>query len=176
MPEEAFFLAEKAGSARALIYADTSFEHKIVIVSEADSIPQEDGSAASAVRSLAEDSYMTYDVVVTDRDGNFVTRRITKSGPTGLITTSTKPLGEQLSTRTFAVPINDTPEQTRQVMRAHAARVSRAVSTTDVSLLIDLQRWLALAGDDDVVVPFAEASLTSCLPPTFACGAIFASS
>jgi hypothetical protein len=66
MPDEAYFL-EKAGSARALIYSTASFEHITVIVGEANSIPQDEGSAALAIRSLAEDGYMTYDVVVTDQ-------------------------------------------------------------------------------------------------------------
>ncbi|HEV8715785.1 MAG TPA: hypothetical protein VGX03_23520 [Candidatus Binatia bacterium] len=62
MPPEALYL-EKAGSARALIYTNEDFQHRVVIVSEADSIP-EDGPAASAIRSLAADNYIAYDAEV----------------------------------------------------------------------------------------------------------------
>src|SRR5581483_496678 len=63
-PPEAYHL-ERAGSARALVYSDADFEHKTVIVSEADSLP-EDGPAAAAIRSLAADNVMEYDVVERD--------------------------------------------------------------------------------------------------------------
>jgi len=157
MPPEAFHL-EKAGSARALIYSDESYEHRTVIIAEADSIPQDEGSAASAIRSLAEDAYMTYDVVQTNGPtGELHTRRIIKQGPTGLITTSTRPLREQLSTRMLTVTISDSPAQTRAVMLSHAANANGTRPTLDVSDLIDLQRWLQLAGDREVTIPFADA-------------------
>jgi hypothetical protein len=148
-PEEAFYLV-RAGSPKALIYADESFEHRTVIVAEVDSIPQDDGAAASAVRSLAEDNEMTYDVV---QEG--VTVRITKRGPTGLITTSTKQVGEQLATRMLSVSINDTPPQTREVVKAHAATAAGVRVEGDMSPFIALQRWLDLGGDHEVVVPYA---------------------
>src|SRR5206468_614762 len=53
-PEEAYYV-EKAGSGRALIYSDADFQHRVVVVSEVDSIP-EDGPAASAIRSIAADN------------------------------------------------------------------------------------------------------------------------
>jgi hypothetical protein len=70
-----------------------------------------------------------------------------------------------MSTRTFAVPINDSPDQTREVMRAHAARVGGARPEREVSAFIDLQRWLALAGDCEVTVPFSRA-LAELVPST----------
>lgn len=165
MPPEAFHL-EKAGSARALIYSEESFEHRAVIVAEADSIPQDEGSAASAIRSLAEDGFMTYDVVQTDpQTGNLVTRRIVKAGPTALITTSTRPLKEQLSTRVLTVAVNDTPEQTRNVLRAHARAVNGHRPNFDPALLVDLQRWYALTGDRDVTIPFS-VGLAELVPNT----------
>ncbi|MGE0135110.1 MAG: toprim domain-containing protein [Dehalococcoidia bacterium] len=153
-PPEAFHL-EKAGSARALIYTAEDLRNRVVIVAEADSLPQEDGSAASAIRSLAEDGFMTYDVVEKDpQSGEFRTRRIRKDGPTGLITTGTKPLGEQLSTRCLTVTVSDTPAQTLAVTRAHAAAVNGERPGRDVSVFIDAQRWIELAGDHEVTVPF----------------------
>jgi hypothetical protein len=95
---------------------------------------------------------MTYDVVLEG-----VTQRMTKPGPTGLMTTSTRQIGEQLSTRMLSVTINDTPQQTREIVRAHAATAAGRRGDSDVSAFIAAQRWLAFRGDHEVVVPFAAA-------------------
>ena len=155
MPEAAYHMI-KAGSARAIIYADADYEHKIVIFAEADSIP-EDGPAASAVRSLATDNSMTYDVVERDEEtGRHETRRIEKAGPTGLLTTSTRRLNEQLSTRMLTISISDTPEHVREVMLAHAQSVNGIRPNIDVAPFQALQRWLELAGERRVTIPFAK--------------------
>lgn len=155
VPESAYHL-EKAGSARALIYAEGDFAGKVVVVAEADSIPEE-GPAASAIRSLAADNYMSYDVVEKDSSGQFVTRHIEKPGPTGLITTSTRPLGEQMSTRMLAATVADTPEQTRAVLLAHAANVNGEQPETDLVPFLAMQRWLEIAGEHRVTIPYARA-------------------
>jgi len=161
---EAYHL-EKAGSARAVIYTEGSFAHRVVVFAEADSIPEE-GAAASAIRSLAADNYMSYDVVEKDlQSGQFTTRRIEKPGPTGLITTSTKPLGEQMSTRLLTVSVLDTPGQTRAVLLSHAANVNGSRQSPDLTAFIALDRWLEIAGEHRVVVPFAEA-LAHSVPAT----------
>ncbi len=162
-PETAFYLI-RASSPRALIYNDEQFTHRIVILTEADSLP-EDGPAASAVRSLMSDGEMTYEVVERDADGNFHVRKIVKPGPTGLITTSTKTLGDQASTRTLTVSISDSPEQTRLVMHAQADRANEAVVQPDFEPWVALQRWLELAGEGRVVIPFAR-KLADLIPAT----------
>ncbi len=156
MPEDAYYL-EKAGSARALIYTDEAFEHRVVVVSEADSIP-EDGPAASAIRSIAEDNAMAYDVVEKDaKTGRFATRHIVKPGPTALITTSTTSLGPQMGTRMLEIPIPDDAEQTRSVLKAHARAVSSAThNEIDLTPFLALQRYLAAQGEQRVIVPFAD--------------------
>lgn len=154
-PESAFYQI-KAGSPRALIYNDESFEHRTVVLSEADSIP-EDGPAASAFRSLVEDDYMSYDVVEKDPDtGQQAVRHIVKNGPTGLITTSTKVLGEQLGTRVLVITLNDTPEYTREVIRAQARSANGMIGQRDTTPFEAAQKWIELAGDHDVVIPYAE--------------------
>jgi len=154
MPGTAFY-SISASSPRALVYTDADLQHRTVVIAEADSIP-DDGPAASALRSLAEDNVMSYEVVEKDETGHFHTRRIEKLGPTGLITTSTKPVAGQMGTRMLEVPISDTPDQTRHVLRIHAAIVNRALPDVDVTAFRAVQRWLELAGDRDVVIPFAE--------------------
>lgn len=156
MPESAYHL-ERAGSARALIYSGEDFEHRTVIVGEADSIP-DDGPAASAVRSLATDNEMIYDVVERDEEsGRHCTRRVEKPGPTGLLTTSTRRLREQLSTRMLTVSISDTPAHVREVMLAHAQSVNGIRPDVDVAPFQALQRWLELAGERRVSIPFSNA-------------------
>ena len=152
-PETAFYLV-RASSPRALIYNDEQFTHRIVILTEADSLP-EDSPAASAIRSLMSDGEMTYEVVEKGEDGKFQTRKIRKKGPTGLITTSTRPLGDQASTRTLTVSISDSPEQTRLVMHAQADRANEELVQPDFEPWVAAQRWLEVAGDRRVAIPFA---------------------
>jgi hypothetical protein len=155
MPEDAYY-ALSAGSPHALIYADAEFTHRTVVVAEADSLP-EDGPAGSAIRAVAEDNVMTYDVVERDpKTGRFATRRVQKDGPTGLVTTSTRSLRTQLGTRHLEVFVPDDAQQTRNVMRAHARRLAlEPPAPPDLAAFLELQQWLALAGARRVVVPFA---------------------
>ena len=147
---------EKAGSALALIYSGEEFKHRVVIVAEADSIPDE-GPAASAVRALAEDNCMMYDVVERDPNtGKFQTRRICKEGPTGLITTSIKSLKHQLGTRLIEATTIDTPDQTKHIMDAHARAVNenRDISKEQKQFQA-LQIWLETAGTRSISIPYA---------------------
>lgn len=154
----------KAGSATAVIYNDASFEHRAVLFSEADSIPEE-GAAASAIRNIASDNEMSYEVTVRDEEtGKFVVHRIVKPGPTSLITTSTRSLRHQLDTRVLEVPIPDDANQTRAVMHAHATNVMpSAKADVDLAPFIAQQQWLRLKGERRVAVPFA-ANLAELLP------------
>jgi hypothetical protein len=154
----------KAGTPRALVYADADFAHRCVVVAEADSLP-EDGPAASAVRSLITDNRLTYDVVEKNpKTGRHETRRIEKAGPTGLITTGTKSLTAQMSTRTLEVPLRDDAEQTRAIMRAHAQAVDETpTSRPEIAPFLALQGWLEVAGERRVSIPFSGA-LAELLP------------
>ena len=165
IPPEAVYI-ERAGSSRALVYVEEEFEHRVVVVCEADSIP-EDGPAASAIRSLAADNVMAYDVVERDeRTGRFVTRHIVKSGPTALVTTSTRSLGEQMGTRVLEIPVPDDARQTREVLKAHARSV-RPGNGVAVNLapFLALQRYLALGGETRVAVPYSDV-LADLVPAT----------
>lgn len=156
IPEDAV-VEYKAASERAMIYDDAVFTHRVVLFSEADSIP-EDGPAASAVRNLATDQVMAYDVVEKDETGRFSTRHIVKPGPTSLMTTSTRSLAHQFDTRLLEVTISDSEEQTRAVMAAHAAAVMPDTATAlDTVAFVALQQWLDVAGAHDVAVPFGDA-------------------
>jgi hypothetical protein len=155
----------KAGSARAIIYGDEEYAHRVVYFQEADSIP-EDGPAASAIRALAEDNSMEYDVVERDEStSKWSVRRIVKEGPTGLITTSTRAPREQLGTRLLELSVPDDPEHTGKVIAAHAAAVSgEDGAAVDRAPFLAVQTWLKTAGERRVIVPFAN-ELAALIPP-----------
>jgi hypothetical protein len=155
IPEEAYHYLS-AGSQRALIFSDEDFQHRVVVIAEADSIADE-GSAGSAMRALAEDNKLVYEV--TEKiDGKHNTRSIHKDGPTGLITTSTKPLARQMNTRVLEVSISDGPKQTRDIVHAHARAVMPGALSKlpTVTPFLDVQRWLEQTGECRVVIPFAD--------------------
>lgn len=167
MPPDALYLM-RAGSSRALVYNEEEFRHRMVVVGKADSIP-EDGPAASAIRSLAADNVMTYDVVERDElTGKFGTRHIEKEGPTGMITTGTRRLREQMATRMLEITVTDDPAHTRNILLAQArGLLSDDTPSADLEPFLALQRWLALTGRHSVAVPFAE-TLARLLPESAA--------
>lgn len=158
IPTDAVFVVT-AASPKALIHSDQDFRHRVLVMSEADSIP-DDGAAASAIRALASEGVLAYDVSEQDAATNrWRTRRIQREGPTSLITTSIRSLSPQLGTRILEVQISDEPEQTREIMRAHA-RASSGVADQiafDVRPLVAAQEWLQAEGKRNVRIPFAQA-------------------
>ncbi|MFC1968145.1 winged helix-turn-helix transcriptional regulator [Chloroflexota bacterium] len=154
-PQDAYFII-RASSPLALVYSEEDFSHRTVILWEADSLPEE-GPAASAIRSLMSDQRIEYQVVERDESGHHKIRTVNKQGPSGIITTSIRPVKSQASTRMLTVTISDTPEQTKAVLHAIAKKESGILCLTDPDNWVSLQRWLALAGTKEVIVPFASA-------------------
>ena len=113
------------------------------------------------VRSLLSEGRLRYETVEKTANG-LEPRLIEREGPTGLITTTTKvALHPENETRLLSIPITDTAEQTRDVLRALAESDERA--TPDLTPWIALQQWLA-ASENGVVVPFAR-DLADLVPP-----------
>src|SRR5262249_28793575 len=154
----------KAGTPRALLYGDVDFAHRVVVVAEADSLP-EDGPAASAVRSLVTDNRLIYEVVEKHgQTGRHKTRRIEKAGPTGLITTGTSSLPTQLSPRTLEGTLRADADQAHAIMRADAQTVAdTGKAHPDVAPFLAVQQWLDVAGERRVIVPFGKV-LAELLP------------
>jgi len=123
-----------------------------------DSIPRE-GPAASAIRGIANDARMSYDTVDKDPEtGRSKTRTIIKEGPTGFITTGTRPLDVQMATRCLTVTLPDDEKQTRAIMRAEASDAEGGKrAEIDVEPFHAHQRWLAARGVREIVIPFAHA-------------------
>jgi hypothetical protein len=79
-----------AMSPKALIHSSDDLRHKTVVLAECDSLLSLEGNAVSLVRSIIEDSRTDYDVVERDLETNrSITRRVTKEGPTGILTSGT---------------------------------------------------------------------------------------
>ncbi len=158
VPPEAVYTFT-ASSPTAMVYANQEFRHRVVIFREADSIPDR-GPAAAAIRALTEVNMLRYEVTIRGpRTGSLETWLIEKAGPTGLITTSIRPLAPQLYTRLLPVYVvnNDDRLTTYQVILAKADRASRRLPPLDVEPFLAFQRWLANAGGHRVIVPFARA-------------------
>jgi hypothetical protein len=163
VPPAAYVLI-RAGTPRALIYFQEPLKHRFVIMAEADSLP-EDGVAAAALRSIVYDDDFGYWVpALGSKAGHRTTHRIDIEGPVGLLTTSTRPLSKQYASRVLQLWIQDSPQQTRQIMLSHARRFSGVMPVPpDLSPFVSLHQWLGEHGHRHVEIPFAEA-LVECLP------------
>src|SRR5437016_1082746 len=156
VPKDAYYLVV-ASSRRSIIYTDEDLSHRVGVFKEADSIPS-DAPAAAAIRALAEDNELRYEVTIpTKKTGQFETRKITKPGPTGLVTTSTRALRHQLSTRVLRMPMAEDVKTTWEVLEAKGrCAAGNGSAPPDVGPFHALQQWLALVGIHRVIVPFGE--------------------
>lgn len=156
LPPESYHVID-AGSPRVLIYDDADLQHKVLIFTEADSLPAgEDNPAASAIRNLLQDHHLHYAVPIRDPEtGDFIVREVDKPGPTTLITTSTKSLGHQMMTRLFTLGIADSQEQISLRLKAQAALETEGSIEPDVGI-IAYQAYLQLKAPIRVLVPFAK--------------------
>ena len=155
LPAEGYHIID-AGSPRVLIYDEAPLEHKALVFGEADSLPAgEDNPAASAIRNLLQDHHLHYEVTIRDREtGNFTTKKVDRKGPTVLITTSTRSLGDQLMTRFFSLEIGDSKEQISAALATQATIETEGIKPVD-SQLLAFQAYLQLKAPVKVIVPFA---------------------
>ncbi len=156
LPVEGYHVID-AGSPRVLIYDEAPLEHRALVFGEADSLPAgEDNPAASAIRNLLQDHHLHYEVTVRDKEtGNYAVKRVRKPGPTVLITTSTRQLGDQLMTRLFALEISDSKEQTSAALAVQAEIETKGITFPDAGL-VAFQSYLQLKSPVKVTVPYAE--------------------
>lgn len=163
LPEKAYHEID-AGSPRVLIYDQEKLAHRVVVFSEADSLPSgEDNPAASALRSLLQDHRLHYKVTVRDPErGSFTVHEIEKPGPTTLVTTSTRRLPPQLDTRLFTLEVPDDRRQIGYALRAQAALELAGGGAEAPAALVAYQTYLQARAPWDVVVPFADR-LADCI-------------
>jgi hypothetical protein len=138
-------------SPRAPVFHKESFEHRHLVIFEADAIADE--YLSYLLRSLLSEGCIRYDITEQNALGQNETRTIVKPGPTGVILTSTKLAVEaQMDTRLLAITADDSKEQTAAVMQ-HIADAENAEQP-------EFGRWHALqdvieADPAFVTVPFA---------------------
>jgi hypothetical protein len=147
-PESAVYCLT-AMSERALAYTDADLCHRFLVIFEAAGISGD--FASYLVRSLLSEGRLVYEVVEKTPDG-LRARRIEKSGPTGLLVTTTAVrLHPENETRLLSLHVTDSQEQTRCVLLALAKGAEKPV---DITPWVALQEWLQHA-EHRVVVPFA---------------------
>jgi biotin operon repressor len=142
-------------SERALAYSEFPTAHAYVLISEASALHR-NGTGATIIRSLAWGQGIRYETVEKTANG-LRPRVIEKPGPTGFITTTTRPLDREIATRVLSVQVTDSSEQTRAVVEAAAMEAEGRDHAIDVDLGVwkAASTWLAVAGEKRVVVPFA---------------------
>jgi hypothetical protein len=149
-------------SEKALVYLPEDLRHKTLVVAEASGLSQ--GVGAYLLRSLVSEGRLSH--ATADMDDGVRGKITEREGPTGLLVTTTKGrLDEELETRVFSVPIDDSPEQTTRILGTIAEEASGSVSAepVDLSGWLALQEWLELSAHR-VVVPFAK-EIADRIPP-----------
>lgn len=147
-----------AMSERSLAYSDEPLSHRMLVLYEAAGMSGD--FASYLIRSLLSEGRLRYETVEKTRTG-MRARLIEREGPTGLIVTTTAVhLHPENETRMLTLPVMDTPDQTRHVMRALADEDRTAL---DMREWHALQRWID-AGPTTVTVPFAK-TLADLIPP-----------
>ncbi len=146
-----------ATSEKGLAYWEEPLEHRFIVLLEA--IPLHGEMANYLNRTLQSEGYISYLTVASTDDGPR-SLWIRRQGPTGLITTTTEMnLHPENETRFFSVEVDDTPEQTRRVLKAIAASENQGADDNtdeDIGTFVELQEWLEVA-NHNVAIPYAEA-------------------
>jgi hypothetical protein len=152
-----------AMSERALVYTDADFQHRHIAISEAAAIHR-DGIGTLIMRCLVWGNQLDYEVTEQDPDGGLRTRRISKPGPTGLITTSVKGVEDELNTRLLTLTVADDEAATRDILVATGRRAAGDhAAGPDLRVWHEAQRRLAEDGTHEVAIPFA-AKLATLFP------------
>jgi hypothetical protein len=161
-PPEAY-LEFTAMSERALVYSTEEYAHRTLIVYEVTALREgsEDDMTSYFVRSLLSEGRIVYPVTVRDQDGGFVTKTITKEGPTNLLFTTTKTrVHAENETRILSLATDDSREQTARVLLELA---DESNGDRDMQRWHDLQWWLTDA-EHRVTIPYAKW-LAQRIPP-----------
>jgi energy-coupling factor transporter ATP-binding protein EcfA2 len=164
MPPESV-ISFTALSEKALIFEKRSFEHKILSMGEAAAT--EDAEFQDyLLRELMSEGSLRYPVV-QKVDGELVTITIEKDGPVSFVVTTTRnTLHPENETRLLSIEVDDSAEQTAQVLAKIAVvhGLNGGRSPINLEPWRDFQRWLE-RGNRKVVVPYAVV-LARLIPPS----------
>lgn len=156
-------IAMTAMSERALVYSDRDYQHRTLVLYEVVALREgvEDDMTSYFVRSLLSEGRIDYEVTVRDPNGGFVTKTITKEGPTNLVFTTTKTrVHAENETRVLSLNTDDGRDQTARVLLELANEDTGAGDLTEWR---QLQEWLAGACHR-VTIPYAR-TLAERVPP-----------
>ncbi len=160
-PARAFY-ALTAMSEKALAYSQEPLSHRILVIYEAAGMSGE--WASYLIRSLLSEGRVRYETVDKTRDG-LKPKLIEREGPTGLIVTTTAAsLHPENETRLLSIPVTDTQEQTRAILRALADESIKPDDSADLAQWHALQEWLETTRCD-ITIPYGEV-LAEIMPPT----------
>lgn len=114
----AAYLELSSVSPKALAYLDEPLSHRVLVMAEGAGF--DSPFATYLVRTLLSDHRIRHVTVESTPDG-LAPRTVEKDGPTGLIyTTTATSVHPENATRMLDLPMQDTAEQTRAVLRALA--------------------------------------------------------
>lgn len=156
-PDEAV-LSLSGMSEKYLVYDDRPIKHRMLVLHEAAGMSGE--YASYLIRTLLSEGCLRHGTVESTPEG-LKPVKVVREGPAGLITTTTQiNLHAENETRLISIPVDDTREHTKKVMRAIASNNGHAVDMTGWH---ELQYWLA-DGECRVEVPFG-LRLANLMPP-----------
>jgi hypothetical protein len=159
-PAEFVYLASSV-SARSLVYEPQGFEHRTIILEEAEALvranAEDKNEVAEMLRLLLSEGQLTHKSVVRNpQTGQFETQTYSVTGPTNLLTSTTRPnLDPEIATRLIDRWSDTTSGHVKQVMEALGKK-----ATGDFADGPERDAWHAFArwvrfGPHVVVVPFA---------------------
>lgn len=158
-PASAFYELSSM-SERALAYSQEPLKQRMLVIQENAGVSGE--MATYLLRSLLSEGELRYETVERSPSG-LRSRVIHREGPTGLVTTTTAlSLHGENETRLLSLAIDDTAEQTREILRAIA--LDDICKAPDLNGSRNLQEWLEQHGERRVIVPFAPR-LADLIPP-----------
>lgn len=144
-------------TANSLYYmGNLGIKRKVLLLGERKR--QVDDSAADAtkaLRELSETGCLSKLMPVKRQDGSFVTECIELEGPAALIETASHDrIAQEDQTRQVAVWTDDSPEQTRRVLRAYAAGKAGTAEKPDPLMIDAIRAVQALLAPAEVSFPF----------------------
>ncbi len=152
------FYVFTAMSERLLAYDEEPLSHRFIVIVEAAGIGE---IGSYLIRSLLSEGRIHYGTVERTPEG-LRPRRIEREGPTGLLVTTTAlKLHPENETRLLSLPVDDSSEQTREILQALAER-GGAIALDDASAWHAFDRWLS--DSPAVVVPFAHRLAEKVVP------------
>jgi hypothetical protein len=156
LPPEAYHLLP-AATATALIHDEVDIRHRIILFLEIDSMPDDVNSpAASALRNLVTDHHLWYLVVIKDPStGKWITMKISREGPSLLVTTGLRLPGKQMNTRLSVLELLDDPEHIQSALMVQATLELTGIPQASPDL-VAFETLLQRLAPWDVVVPFAK--------------------